>query len=258
MRTGTSISTSAKKVGLTHKRPTAEDQSSQFISLLTSEVKKMIWTLYDSSLACDLYQHDCDSDLIFYFLAPVLRIVLLRCIFGLDEEARESLITDAMAPLFINIVERRYNPDTWDDNHFTNFFYMVIKRQYFETLNSDKRFERPPVAMLPSRLIHPQDVINHIYLGQIPGIVREEVSKGFRFQGRDLLACMYVLDRLLTGSQVVTSYMKRTFTINDPNFIISYVLVRIRGTIYQMKIKGGRYVFGDIFANMYLVDDGSL
>jgi hypothetical protein len=103
-------------------------------------------------------------------------------------------------------------------------------------------------------MLYPTDVENHIYLEQLPGYLRDLVVERFRFVGYELQACMYILDRLLTGSKIVVAYMKRVIGIKDPDFFISYVVVMIRKTIYDMKIASGRYRFNNVFENAYVVE----
>jgi hypothetical protein len=181
-------------------------------------------------------------------------IVLRKHFLGLEGSRQDEMITDTLAYLYDHIRLRKYDDDTPSVERFFTYFYTIIKRQLINTFNEIVSYERPKGCIKPARMLYPQDVENHIYLNQLPGYIRDLVVDSFRFDGLELQACMYVLDRLLNGSKIVVAYMKRMIGVKDPEFFISYVVVMIRKTIYEMKIASGRYRFNNVFVNAYEIE----
>lgn len=179
-----------------------------------------------------------------------MKVVIKKLFPGIEYELDDILIADAVSALYQSVMRRKYESNG-DDNHFTGYFFNVIKRQMYNSLNDKTSFEHPAATITPSRVIHPLDVENHIYLEQLPGFIRDAVVARIRFTGRELQACMYVLDRLLTGSNIVSAYLKRGIGVQDPEFFVTYIVVLMRSSIYDLKIRGGRYVLNDVFSNRF-------
>ena len=215
------------------------------------EVRNRLSSVYDAALACDLYTLNRDPNLTYDVLLPLISMVVKKHFPGLERTREDDMISDAMGSLYIQLLRRKYNHHEWNERHFTTFFWNVIKRQLYDSINAINKSHYPPGMLAPPHMIHPIDVENHMYLEQLPGFVRDIVTKRFRFTGRELQACMYVLDRLLTGSQIVAAYLKRIIGVDDPEFFVTYVVVLIRSSIYELKIQGGVYVFRDIFYSKY-------
>lgn len=252
--TGISTSISRTKRG----RPpglqfSAEDAPSKQLSTLTPEVQKLLSGSYDSVLVCDLYHLGRDSNLIFELMMPLIIIVMRRHYLGVGRMAEDELVTDAMGGLYTALRKRVYDAKFVDHRHFTAYFWNIIRRELSDTLGAYHRLHHPPttIEVEHPRMIQPQEVENHIYLEQLPVFVRDIVIKQIRFSGRELQACLYVLDRILTGARIVLAYMKRLIGVSDPEFFVSYIVVKIRMTIYELKLRGGTLVFRDVFSDRY-------
>ena len=204
---------------------------------------------YDSLLACDLYWKSSNTELIYTYLLPLVRIVISKEFPVLDDAQNDEVLSDAACYLFEYVHKRKYEHTEANEGHFTGYFYTIIKRQMYWSLNEVQRFAYlPPDTNIPTpRLVHPRDVENHIYLEQLPGYVRSLVIKRFRFRESELAACMYVLDQVLTGERIVLAYIRRDLNISDPEFFVTYVLVILRSTIYKLKLTGHHYCFSDVF-----------
>jgi len=179
-----------------------------------------------------------ESSLCYDFLLPLVSIAWQTKFSSVGVEHRDEVFSDAAAYLAIQLARRTYNEYRWDDNHFTYHFLTIVRRQMYKSVSSLLDKVPGDVVFEPSRPMHPREMERHIYLEQLPGELMREVTKKFRFKGRELQACMYVADRILQGARVVPAYLRRDLDIADPQFFVSYVVVLLRNALYDMKLQG--------------------
>lgn len=172
----------------------------------------------------------------------------------LEQDLAEECLADASVYLYQQLTRRTYQHTHGDPDHFTNHFYTIIKRQLYKTVMEVQQFTYLPAGSEPDKSpkpIHPWDVEQHIYLEQLPGQVRDLVMRKIRFEGQEYQACLYVLDRVLTGARIVPAYMKNELNVRDPNFLVTYMVVVLRSTLYDLKLQN-RSCFGNVFGDRFL------
>lgn len=204
---------------------------------------------YDNDLCHDLYRMSDDLVLTFELMQPLVRVVLLSTMNNLDEDQLEEYTSVGNLSLFEAISQRKYKSDQDDPNHFYLYFFTTLRGDFIKSYWKTKHFvpETGSEKMFrPARLVHPFDVERHIYLEQIPSEVSGLVIDKIRFDGNDLQACLYALSRILDNKIPVVNFMKRDLKVKDPEFLVSYVLILVRATLYEMRLQSRpsfNYVF---------------
>lgn len=237
--TGISSYTCREEFEQTDLTSITTDVGSTSTSLLTLELRESMTTLLDKPLACDLYRWSSDLGLIYHYLLPLVRIVARKTIRAVADELEEEVMADAAANLYIQLARRTYDSDEWDPDHFINHYYAIVRRHIIEAFRDvviilPEKYEQPQ----PPRMLHPYDVENHLYLLQIPDVIRQHASNRIRFSGAEKDACLYLIDRILTGTRIVLPYLTNELHLREPEFYVTYIVVILRATIYDLKLEG--------------------
>jgi hypothetical protein len=207
--------------------------------------------VYEEELACDIYHTSRDSELILYYLLPLVGKACRSYIWDVVMPAdRDEILGNCINHVFYALVRRAYRgPRNPDD--FTRMWFSVVKYEVvrnFEFLTWNQRLEIPPdfpVDSFPqsSRVIHPNDVLNHLYLQQLPSHVLFLVENEVRFEGAEEKACRYIAKQLITGQEIVRAYLSRDFRIprGRIDFFVDYVQYLIRKILFEIGEEGHPY-----------------
>lgn len=202
-------------------------------------LEKLLKAPYDAELCCHLYWTADSYDLLYECMLPLVRIVLRREMF--DHAEDEDYYADGFETLSYNLMYHKYDHDGEDPGSFNSFFYMAIRRAVVARYWADKYampFDHSESWRPQSQTLHPYDIENQMYLEQLPNHVTQLVLDRIRFTNRELNACLYFLNQLMTGGKIIYYYVKNDLGVQDPDFYLNYVLVLLRSTLHSMKLQG--------------------
>lgn len=96
-------------------------------------------------------------------------------------------------------------------------------------------------ASISKRFRTQRDAENSMFLHEIVGLMRTDISAHIRFSGKTRDACLYVLDRLISQQRVVPLVLKNTYEV-PPQFITDYVIVLCRSYLHRVRHRYESYL----------------
>lgn len=205
------------------------------------ELETVLNREYDVDICHGLYFADpYDLEGLYISMIPLVKIVISKEVFWPTPDLIDEVQQAGMVGLYEALKYRKYmSRQEKGADHFGVFFYTTVKRAVYDILCHLKMTPDDGSEFLPevSRMIHPNDVLNHLYLEQLPRLIRIMVKSRIRFQGNEGIACKYILDRVLKGADIALGFLKRDLKIKNPQFFIDYILVLVRWSLYRLKSK---------------------
>jgi len=210
----------------------------------TLEQKTLKWFCQEEAEdAYRRYLDDPDSitpgEVVDQFL-PLCQVLLKIQFWYVPQYLYEDLLSDSYLGLYSAVVKKKCDADRID----YSFFYAVVKNSMYTSYkkNLPTRMRTHKYALttdLPfaSKYTSDRDIINHLFVKQLPDIIRKSVLRRVRFVGDEYRACRYILNRFLMRKQVISNVLKTRYNIPEEQhkFLVDFVAARSRVELYKLR-----------------------
>jgi len=203
--------------------------------------------VYDDGAAFQLYLEYLDgketSETVLLRLMPLVYSMISRRFKGIQHAHKDDLFSEAATKVWKTVEDKKI-PDSLPEVFYTYVIHAINSGLSIALRKLDPSYTRLMAHnMPPSSPRYPtvRQIDAKIFLEELPDLIRKRVLPTLRFDGRTREACCYVMDRILGNKRVVRRVLSTRFGINNPDFYIEHVQVRIRTFLYDV-----RDVFSDL------------
>ena len=170
---------------------------------------------------------------------PILRLRRQRYHRKLTIEVCEDLVQAALTELWRLAAARKL--PMFNVAVFHGYLNTVIARKFSKVFSSvyddSARHIDPHIHMARYLRRQPSanDVETVLYVDELPVVIRKAILSNLRFTGENVQgAVKYILDRIFNGEDVVTTWLRREYAIDDPEFLVEHVRIRIKMTLHKL------------------------
>lgn len=197
--------------------------------------------VYDDGAAFEAYLKFLDgkytSESVLLGLMPLIYAIISRKFKGIQESHYDDLFGEAASKVW-KAIENRNLPDSMPEVFYTYVIH-AINSGVANALNRlDAPYTRLDVRKMPpvsSRFATVQQVDAKIFLEELPQLIRKKLVPTLRFSGKARQACEYILDRVLANKRVVRRMLVTRFGIENPDFYIEHIQIRLRFFLYDVR-----------------------
>jgi len=144
---------------------------------------------------------------------------------------REEAIQNVRSRVW-DAVRRKRLPHTSLKSFFSYLNSIIVR----EVSNVSHKREYPPLVMEGVARRSNQNLSHKVFLGELPSVLRKRVINSIhvRFPDLPLMASKFVLDRILNGEFVSSSWIRRQYKVRDTKLFLESIIISLRIEIYKI------------------------